>query len=418
MFGNRMVGACALLCVFALACGDDAGDGTTTVGDAAAPVDSGAMVDMAEPGDDAGPPDLGQPDLGPPPCEAEGATRVGSCGNCGMQQQTCTAGIWGPTSDCLSEGECAPGALDQEATDMCGERQRLCSAECAWNDWSTTIPDGECAAGASRTTGDGCPTDESKDQTCSSTCEWADDTTCESVCGPLRTSPMESEEVCVPAGPFIRGDDLLYSPSGTVMMSAYVIDRYPVTFRRYRACRAAGACLGELSTAEAEARVDDAAYQDFPVRRARHAQATAFCAWDGGRHLTTEAEWEKAVRGPAPRANVYAYGDAYVCSNWPDGSTCGDRAPYAPIGSYPAMDGFYIDDTAIPHAYQWMSDFFHPDYFTWPSSLNDPMGPAGGTNRVYKDSIHRGPFYTRISNRYEESPVYGGAAFRCARRTR
>ncbi len=406
LYAARLIGLVSTLALSAACGGDD--DGPASADDAGVAPDLATVLDAGDVTDG------GMPDLGPEPCSSEGETRLSDCGSCGMQQQTCSGGTWEPTSECLGEGECAPGALDQENTDMCGERQRLCSATCTWNDWSLTEAEGECVAGTSRETDEGCGPDQTKQQFCTDGCAWEDMTACESSCGPLRTAPMDSEEVCVPAGPFIRGDDReTNAPSATVMMSAYVIDRYPVTFRRYRACRAASGCRGDLYSPEAEAEANDDAFLDYPVRDVSYAQAIEFCAWDGGRHLTTEAEWEKAVRGPAPRDNGWTYGDTYECSRWPDGSECGARNPRAPIGSYAAVSGYYIEDSIIPESNQWMSDWYASAYFSHPSSLSDPTGAPAGTQRVFKGSMG-GERLTRISQRAPAYPEYRGA-FRCAR---
>ena len=53
----------------------------------------------------------------------------------------------------------------------------------------------------------------------------------------------------------------------------------------------------------------DAAPDDHPVTQVSHTDATAFCAWDGGR-LLTEVEWEHAARGADDDRSPYAWGDA------------------------------------------------------------------------------------------------------------
>jgi hypothetical protein len=73
--------------------------------------------------------------------------RVATCGNCGMQAQTCSAaGVWDETATCLSEGPCAPATVEDDMS-RCGHRQRLCGADCDWLAWETLEPQGECEPG-------------------------------------------------------------------------------------------------------------------------------------------------------------------------------------------------------------------------------------------------------------------------------
>ena len=81
-------------------------------------------------------------------CDTPGANRTQPCGRCGMQSQTCRDGTWQDVGACLGQGECMAGAVEIEETMMCGERQRLCDASCAWMPWEVTVPDGECVPGA------------------------------------------------------------------------------------------------------------------------------------------------------------------------------------------------------------------------------------------------------------------------------
>jgi formylglycine-generating enzyme required for sulfatase activity len=412
--------AFAALWTLGVACGDD-GSTSDTVEDMTVPDERDAAMaeDLGTVEEDGGmdPTDMyvPDPDAGPVTCDEEGATRAVACGACGLRQETCQDGEWTATGDCLGEGECSPAAVDEEDTPMCGSRARICSDACTWSGWTMTSDDGECVAGAERSTSDGCPPDQSKEQTCSATCEWVDDTVCEGECGPLRTTPAHQEEVCVPAGTFIRGDDFFAdAPETTVSMSAYVIDRYPVTNRRFRACRAAGACLGDLALAYWEDRLVDDTYLDHAVHMATYDQAVAFCNWDGGRRLVTEAEYEMAARGPAPRDNIYVWGDTYSCGTWPLPDCTDPVLPLAPVGTYPQLAGYYVDEITAGRTGAWVSDWFWDDYFTHPASLTDPTGPTSGTYRVRKSGGDNSA-NIRIGNRSGAPSAMGGWTFRCSR---
>lgn len=108
-------------------------------------------------------------------CDTEGANRVADCGNCGMQSEQCTGGVWVAQSMCLNQGECAPATVEMRTTDYCQVDQRLCSSECAWNDWSTIVPAGECRAGSMGSCRMGVP---QSDFICTSDCRRLDDPAC------------------------------------------------------------------------------------------------------------------------------------------------------------------------------------------------------------------------------------------------
>ena len=123
---------------------------------------------------------------------------------------------------------------------------------------------------------------------------------------------------CVPGGSFTRGVDhdpfadcyqsgrlrLKRSdaePAAKVTVSTFYMDQTEVTYAAYRACKRSGKCN----------RKGGPKYRDFngadqPVTGVSWYDAKRFCE-SQGKHLPTEAEWEKAARGPD--AKVYPWGD-------------------------------------------------------------------------------------------------------------
>lgn len=389
--------------------------------DAAAAFDAG----VHDAGDSAS--DAGEPDAGPPePCPTAGEMRVAGCGSCGMRSERCAEdGFWEAASDCLNEGACALGAVETETTSLCGVRSRICGSACVWGPWDFTTPDGECEAGTTRTSSVGCGPGFERTELCSDACEWEDVEGCVGTCGPLRTEPWYSEERCIPAGPFIRGDDdiaLPRSPTREVTLSAFVIDRYPVTVRRFLECRAAGRCSGDLLHVDWEARLDDPDVLDHPVVGVSHLHATGFCFWDGERRLPTEHEWEKAARGPSPRRNRWPWeGLEYRCDFLPvhrcpgvDSRAIPDSDP---VDAFPDAASIYGVEGQIGTIAHWLNDWWDDEYRSDTPADVDPQGPSTGLSRVRHGS-HRGEGIDNalISRRgFGDPDRYINAGFRCAR---
>jgi eukaryotic-like serine/threonine-protein kinase len=144
------------------------------------------------------------------------------------------------------------------------------------------------------------------------------------------------EMVYIPEGEFCMGEldsPAAYStPEYTVYLDAYWIDRTEVTNGMYVLCEAAGEC-DELYGRY----YGDFAWVDYPVNHVNWNDAEDYCNWVG-RRLPTEAEWEKAARGPDGR--TYPWGNQDITGNLlniSDNKTgLDDGYKYtAPVGSYP-----------------------------------------------------------------------------------
>lgn len=162
-------------------------------------------------------------------------------------------------------------------------------------------------------------------------------------------------------------------------LPAYYIDRYLVTNADYKAFIDA--------TGSPPPYVDQATWESyglihpyktvqrflwkgnrFPPGRGKHpvvlvtqAEAMAYCRWRGAREhrslrLPTEAEWEKAARGP--EGNIFPWGNTFD----PRRLNSADGGPYdtVPVGSYPNgkspygvydMAGMVFEWTATPCPY-------------------------------------------------------------------
>jgi formylglycine-generating enzyme required for sulfatase activity len=178
-----------------------------------------------------------------------------------------------------------------------------------------------------------------------------------------------------------------------VMLSGYAIDRTEVTVGAYRRCVELGRCA-EPPYASGGQRYNQS---DFPVTLVTWNDADDYCRFAGGR-LPTEAEWERAARGPAGRQ--FPWGDLYnkhVCNHGALGIDTGalgalslentdDIDGYlelAPVGSFPAgrtADG--IDDLG-GNAEEWVADAIE-DIFNVHYTAASEVNPKGATAGVYR----------------------------------
>ena len=228
----------------------------------------------------------------------------------------------------------------------------------------------------------------------------------------------------IPAGDYLRGRNFPWSdydvawypnpakddtPARPLKIAAFSIDVAEVTNVRYQSFVKATARPTPYHWKQAQ---PAAAKVNHPVYNVSYDDAVAFCAWDGGKRLPTEAEWERAARGPF-EGKIYPWGDRAITPA--DAVYEGKDGP-APVCSK-AKNGFGLCDMT-GNLWEWCADWYDRKYYETASAEN-PTGPASGQYRVLRGGswFDVPPLFLSLPYRSwarppERSPTIG---FRCAK---
>ena len=197
--------------------------------------------------------------------------------------------------------------------------------------------------------------------------------------------------IFIPAGEALMGqkDEKEY-PEHRVYLDSYYIDRYPVTnrdfdeFVRSTGYRAKGIWRNHFSEHSLDHPVIDVTWFD----------AKNFAEWKG-KMLPTEAEWEKAARGP--EGIPYPWGhkaDKNKCNNRQMDRTEGikkminisDGRGTTPVDTFLESSTVYGVMDMAGNVKEWCSDWYSAYYYRNSAStvLKNPGGPEKGDYKVIK----------------------------------
>lgn len=214
-------------------------------------------------------------------------------------------------------------------------------------------------------------------------------------------------------------------PAHMVFLDSFLIDRYEVSNRDY------GDFI-KVTGHPAPAYWDDTRLNkpQQPVVGVNWNDAKAYCEFHGKR-LPTEAEWEKAARGP--HGNLYPWGNDFDS----------EKANYdrhhdatVPVDSHPEGASYYGAYHMAGNVFEWVADWYDPQYYGRLQTMVNPTGPdkalwlgvtgtyvdrlTVGEKRIIRGGSWIAPEGTiRSTHRFWNHPLNNsyavGLGFRCAK---
>lgn len=223
----------------------------------------------------------------------------------------------------------------------------------------------------------------------------------------------------VPAGSFLMGSDRDADPKAyrdeTPQHEASTIEFclavYPVTVAEYDLAVRQGV-IGAPPEFKGVSWERQLSRPDHPVTSISWVEAVTYCTWLGqvtgtSCRLPTEAEWEKAARGPDGR--IYPWGMEWDrdLANTPDGGL----GQTAPVGFYPDAASPYGIQDLVGNVWEWCNSLYRPYPYT-PFDGREEFCTAG--TRVLRGSAwYCVPYNARAACRgLGYSGLYLGGGFR------
>lgn len=224
--------------------------------------------------------------------------------------------------------------------------------------------------------------------------------------------------ITIPAGEFRMGCDRNNRPAAgcvnkykdiplhTVYLDTYEIDKYEVTNKQYRSCVEAGKCRRprRYNSHYRKSYFTNPEFDYFPMLYVSWWDGQDYCAWKGKR-LPTEAEWEKAARGPIDTRSWPWGQEAPDCSrlNFQNVDSNGERivcvGDTARVGNYPTGASPYGVMDVAGNAFEWVADIWNQEYYAI-SPYANPTGPEGSKE------MHDKPYFALRGGSYRPNWWY------------
>jgi formylglycine-generating enzyme required for sulfatase activity len=228
-----------------------------------------------------------------------------------------------------------------------------------------------------------------------------------------------AELVWIPAGTFARGSDSDLAgadeqPVRAIHLDGYWVYKHPVTVGQYKAfCEATGREFKPPWPQQkmADPRQDPDSYAVIT----NWFEAAAYARWARGA-LPTEAQWEKAARGPEGRE--YPWGDEYdpaKCVSM-ENTLYEFNEGFRPVGSHPEGASPYGVEDMAGNVLEWTRDWYRAEYYAESPDRN-PTGPERGANKVVRGGCSLYDWrFNRSAARFIQPPAvnnWTAVGFRC-----
>jgi formylglycine-generating enzyme required for sulfatase activity len=213
-------------------------------------------------------------------------------------------------------------------------------------------------------------------------------------------------------------------PLKLVTLKSYWIDIYEVTNQQYlEFVKATGHRPALDDTCETDSCWEGNLWKgnsfsmlirNQPVTQVDWYDAVAYCKWKGKR-LPSEAEWEKAARGPS--GYIYPWGKGSPKGRATYNKKWKGIATMTNVGSYPRGVSIYGLHDMAGNVWEWVDDWYMRTYYS-AGKKKYPKGPAKGEFKVLRGgSWINFPDSLRSAFRRWSKPDlrFNDTGFRCAK---